>query len=137
MGQVQREVSKLLQKHGTNNPWEIVNQKGILLFFDELGDIWGYYNRFVRVPMIHINNELTEFNSRFTCAHELGHHLLHPNVNTPFLKKNTLFCVSKIEREANHFAIHLLTGGDKPYPDETKQQFLLRNGIPVDMHCFY
>ncbi|MGF7046338.1 Zn-dependent peptidase ImmA (M78 family) [Paenibacillus sp. DS2015] len=137
MSIVQREVSNLLMKYGTNNPFDISSQKNILIFYEELGDIWGYYNLFVRVPMIHINNELTEFNSRFTCAHELGHYILHPNVNTPFLKKNTLFCVSKIEREANHFATHLLIGNDVPYPDETKAQFLTRNGIPSNMHGFY
>ena len=45
---------------------------------------------------------------RFTCAHELGHSLLHHDINTTFLKSKTLFSTSKIEREANTFAVELL-----------------------------
>lgn len=127
----------MLNKHGTNDPYKIIEHSNILLFLEELGDIWGYYNRYVRVPMIHINNELTDFQSRFTCAHELGHYILHPDVNTPFLKRNTLFCISKIEREANQFAIHLLIGEDMPDQGETKKHFLTWNGIPEEIHCFY
>jgi Zn-dependent peptidase ImmA (M78 family) len=33
---------------------------------------------------------------------------LHPKVNTPFLRANTLFSVDKIEIEANTFAVELL-----------------------------
>lgn len=43
-----------------------------------------------------------------TCAHELGHAILHPDENTAFLKKNTLFSTDKIEVEANTFAVELL-----------------------------
>ena len=43
-----------------------------------------------------------------TCAHELGHSILHPNVNPPFLRKHTLFSIDKIERQANAFAVELL-----------------------------
>jgi len=137
MNQVQREVVGLLNKYGTNDPFEIVKQKNILLFFEELGDIWGYYNKYVRIPMIHINNELTEFDSRFTCAHELGHFILHPEVNTPFLKKQTLFSVDRIEREANNFAVHLLIGDNKPEPDESTTHFLCRSEVPINLHRFY
>ena len=45
---------------------------------------------------------------RFTCAHELGHAILHPNASTPFLRSKTLFSVDKLEIEANTFATTLL-----------------------------
>ena len=44
----------------------------------------------------------------FTCAHELGHAILHPNASTPFLRSNTLLSVDKLEQEANLFATILL-----------------------------
>ena len=44
----------------------------------------------------------------FICAHELGHAIFHPDANTPFLKRNTLFSTDRIEVEANLFAVHLL-----------------------------
>lgn len=49
---------------------------------------------------------------KFVCAHELGHALLHPGINTPFLKASTLFSVNKLEREANEFAVELLLPDD-------------------------
>ena len=48
----------------------------------------------------------------FTCAHELGHALLHPNSNTKFLRHNTLLSIDKLEREANCFAIELLVSDE-------------------------
>lgn len=50
---------------------------------------------------------------RFTCAHELGHAIIHPEVNTPFLKTQTFLSVNRLEIEANTFAINMLI------PDET------------------
>jgi Zn-dependent peptidase ImmA (M78 family) len=54
---------------------------------------------------------------RFVCAHELGHAVLHPKSNTPFLRANTLFSVEKLELEANTFAVELLL------PDEIISQY--------------
>lgn len=45
---------------------------------------------------------------RFTCAHELGHAILHPDASTPFLRSKTLLSVDKMEIEANTFAVELL-----------------------------
>ena len=53
----------------------------------------------------------------FTCAHELGHALLHPNVSTPFLRRNTLFSVDRLEKEANKFAVELMI------PDEILAEY--------------
>lgn len=38
----------------------------------------------------------------------IRHSELHPRLNTPFLKANTLFVIDKIEVEANTFAVELL-----------------------------
>ena len=45
---------------------------------------------------------------RQVCAHELGHAILHPKSNTPFLRANTLYSVNKLETEANRFMALLL-----------------------------
>ncbi|MBR8659576.1 MULTISPECIES: ImmA/IrrE family metallo-endopeptidase [unclassified Brevibacillus] len=105
---VKQIVSELIKKHGTNDPFEIAAQKNIVVLFEELGSIYGYFNVYKRIPMIHINCDLNESDQLFTCAHELGHSVMHTDVNTPFLKKNTLFSVERIEREANEFAVELL-----------------------------
>lgn len=62
----------------------------------------------LRSKYIHVNYNLNESRQRYTVAHELGHAILHPNANTPFLHENTLFSVDKLERQANAFAVGLL-----------------------------
>ena len=99
---------KLVKKYNTNDPFYIANRIGILVLFEPLGSIYGYYNYYKRIKMIHINDQLDETLQRFTCAHELGHALLHHDINTTFLKSKTFFSTEKIEREANTFAVELL-----------------------------
>ncbi|MBS6382501.1 MAG: ImmA/IrrE family metallo-endopeptidase [Veillonella dispar] len=57
---------------------------------------------------IHLNASIPDDMLPFVCANELGHTILHPNINTPFLRKHTLFSIDKIERQANAFAVELL-----------------------------
>lgn len=99
---------QLINKYKTNNPQEIAQELGIIILFEPLGEINGYYNTAFRQKFIHINNTLVEAKQKFTIAHELGHALLHPKANTPFLRDNTLFSINKLEIEANKFAVDLL-----------------------------
>lgn len=101
-------AEKLIHKFQTNDPFIIAEKVGIITIFERLGNNLGYFNKYKKFKMIHINQDITKFEQRFVCAHELGHAILHPNINTPFLKRCTLFSISKIEREANTFAVELL-----------------------------
>lgn len=106
---VQKVTPKqLISKYKTNNPQEIAQELGIIILFEPLGEINGYYNTAFRQKFIHINNTLVESKQKFTIAHELGHALLHPKANTPFLRDNALFSINKLEIEANKFAVDLL-----------------------------
>ncbi len=84
--------------------------------------------------LIVLNQELDEFWARFVCAHELGHIILHPHVNTAFLLRSTLFSVDKIEKQANRFAIELLTVGSSCWCQQddsmTVRECAARYGIP-------
>ena len=64
------------------------------------------------MKQIHINQNLNECDAKFTCAHELGHAILHPNASTPFLRSKTFLSVDKLEIEANTFAVDLLIPDD-------------------------
>lgn len=101
-------ISNLINKYGTSCPFELADALHIAVFYEELGTINGYYNKPLRMKQIHINHNLDEHMQRFTCAHELGHAILHPNASTPFLRSKTLFSVDKLEIEANTFATTLL-----------------------------
>lgn len=65
------------------------------------------------MKQIHINQNLSNRDAKFTCAHELGHAVLHPDASNPFLRSKTFLSVDKLEIEANCFAVDLLI------PDET------------------
>lgn len=101
-------VETLIHKHGTNCPFTLADILGINIVYETLGDTMGYFTHDFRIKFIHLNQQLNKKDSIYTCSHELGHAILHPYVNTPFLKRYTLFSTAKIEREANTFAVELL-----------------------------
>ncbi|MFR4987491.1 MAG: ImmA/IrrE family metallo-endopeptidase [Lachnospirales bacterium] len=124
-------VNNLVKKYKTNNPIELAGYLNINILFEELGTINGYYNTVFRSKFIHINSSLEEYKQKFTIAHELGHAILHPKANTPFLRENTLFSIDKLEKEANLFAVNLIISDDdlKEYKEFTINQLSSVFGI--------
>ena len=108
-----KEVAeKLCKKYQTRDPFEIAERLGIQVFYGHYGTIRGYYNKISQQRMIHINAALDGPQQAVVCAHKLGHAIFHPNTNTPFLRANTFLSVSKLELEANKFAVDLLWSDD-------------------------
>lgn len=115
---LKEKVKKLIKKHKTTNPFEIASRMNIhIIQWDLHEQINGYYKYDRRNRYIVINQNLSDEWQKIVCAHELGHAILHTRVNTPFMTKNTFFSVSKIEREANRFAVELLI------PDDSLQEY--------------
>ena len=114
---IKRTAEKLMRKYNTNDPFKLAESLNIIVKYDDLGNTWGYFITYKRIKIIHINNNLEEWLQRYTCAHELGHSILHKGVPTPFLKRHTLFSIDKIERQANTFAVELLM------PDKVISQY--------------
>ena len=105
---IKRLADSLAAKFHTRDPFELASQVDILLLLEPLGSVRGYYSFCYRQKIIHINQALSYREQRFVCAHELGHALLHPELNVLFLRTNTLFSTSRLEHEANLFAASLL-----------------------------
>lgn len=126
-------VERLVKQHGTNNPIKIASQKNILILYEDFRNIMGYFNTSKRISMIHVNQNLSEQIQRFVIAHELGHRILHPKVNVPFLRNNTLMSVDRIEREANEFGVALMLYGVDVEEGETRESVCSRLGIPKEM----
>lgn len=136
---IKNTVDELVHKYGTNNPFELAELMGIIIRYVNLGNILGFHTRHFRCSIVHINASTTEKQQLFTCAHEIGHAVLHPNVNTPFLKSNTYFSTDRIEIEANTFAVELLFSQDVVSPItiheatehyDIPEQLLMKNFIP-------
>ncbi|WP_088291104.1 ImmA/IrrE family metallo-endopeptidase [Bacillus mycoides] len=106
--EIKEYALKIAEKHATTNPFEIARRKNIIVLFEDLGNTLGFYNTYKRFKFIHINNQIDEITQRFVCAHELGHAVLHPKANTPFLRNQTFLSVDRLEIEANTFAVELL-----------------------------
>ena len=109
---IRKEVAYLKRYFKTENPFEIIKGKRILLLEEELGTIRGYYNLVLRQKQIHINCNLEGPQKIFTATHELGHAILHPKVSTPFLLDFTGLSVDRLEIEANKFAVEFLISDD-------------------------
>lgn len=112
---IREEVAYLKRYYKTDNPFEIVKAKNILLLTEELGYIKGYYNIVLRQKQIHVNSRLEGLQRTFTVTHELGHSIMHPKSNTPFLLENTYQSVDRLEIEANKFAVEFLISDDMLY----------------------
>jgi len=132
---IDKTVDELVQEHGTRNPYEIAEEKNIFVVEENLGDIYGYYQKRFQIKLIHLNKELDEHFGRFTCAHELGHALLHPNENTPKLLQKSLNEGVLIEGEANYFGLKLLIDGSHLEEDslDTTEKILAYYGLPLEL----
>lgn len=118
-----------MKKYNTSDPFKLSKAMDIDILFEPLGGSMGYFSRLYRTAIIHINENLSYDRQLSTCAHELGHIVLHPNINTAFLKANTYYPTTKIEFEANEFMIEILL-----YQDNTKtitiEEITERYGVP-------
>lgn len=107
-------------RYKTWDPYEIADARSVKIIYAPLGkSILGYYTKYKRIQCIIINDSLPHPLQRFVCAHELGHSICHSNLNTQWLKRNTLVSTDRLEREANTFAVELLLPDEfiREHPD--------------------
>lgn len=122
---IRKEVAYLKRYYKTDNPFDVIRAKNILLLYEELRLINGYYNFVLRQKQIHINCNLEGNQRIFTATHELGHAIMHPKANTPFLLANTYQSVDKLEIEANKFAVEFLITDETLYEYLKYQEYTL------------
>lgn len=128
---IDKKVERLVKTFRTRDPYKIAKKLGILVFFEDLGEIHGYYNKIKRIKMIHVNSNATEKEVLYILAHELGHAICHPDENTPQLSAQSITSELKIEKEADYFATKLIIDGShKEINDPTKYDILSFYGLP-------
>lgn len=110
------KVFNLIEKHRTKNPFKLAKKLNIEIVYEDLGNTKGFYKKILRNKFIFINSELTEFEQKLVCAHELGHAILHSSKDFEFMIDNTrILRKSVIENEANEFASWLIFGDDEDF----------------------
>ncbi|MFS0784746.1 ImmA/IrrE family metallo-endopeptidase [Bacillus sp. 1P06AnD] len=127
-------VTTLVKRHDSRNPYTIAEEKNILFLNENLGNIYGYYNKVNRIQFIHINQNMPPQRQFFTCCHELGHCFLHPDENTPMLSEESLRSEVIIEAEANYFAAKLILDGSH-LEENINDIYTLLNfyGLPLEV----
>lgn len=130
-------VETLVEEFNTRDPFALCEALGFLVYTAPLPESMnGFYFSPGGYGMICIREGLGRPLDRITCAHELGHALLHPSLNFVFMEKWTQMEVKKYEREADYFCACLLL-----YPemvsrlccdcaDCTVQEIACRTGLP-------
>ncbi len=104
-----KHINKLKSKYHTSNPYELAQAMHIQLTISDLGDnIRGFCMNWKRGTFISLNSQLSEFDMIFVLWHEIGHTVLHKNMNRVFMDKYTLNIPSRYENEANLFAAYMM-----------------------------
>lgn len=102
------KAQDLIDKFDTSDPFEICDNLGIHIIYCDLPDaIEGFFQNIYDEFIIYVNFNIEEEKIDGVVAHELGHIIMHSELNVVFLKENTYLNVNKYEREANIFSAYL------------------------------
>jgi hypothetical protein len=130
-----REVAiEIADRYDTNNPFEIARERDIRILYASMKTTFGFYVRYHRTQNIILNDALSDGMQQFVCAHELGHSILHADLNVPKLTRYTMFSRDKFEMQANTFAVELLLpdGFLREYADCSIYQLAQSVGVPEE-----
>lgn len=121
-------------RYNTTNPFDIARERNIRILHQPLKTTLGFYVRYRRFQNIILKDDLPDEMQRFVCAHELGHSILHADLNVPKLTRYTLFSADKFELQANTFAVELLLPDELLREDPGCSVFQLAYsvGIPLE-----
>lgn len=107
---IKLRVKNLVKKYGTANPFELANELNIQVLYLDLPDtIQGCLVRVLRKKFILLNQNLNYNQQKIVVCHELGHARLHTGYEYYLHSDMSYYVPSKREKEANEFAIHLLS----------------------------
>ena len=96
-------VRRLKIIYGDDSPLEIIKKRNIVLcYLDEKSVSKGAYKKFLGTQFIYINTGLSFFEKRLTYTHELGHSVIHPDVDTFELKRTDPISLTKYELSLIH-----------------------------------
>ncbi|WP_273478084.1 ImmA/IrrE family metallo-endopeptidase [Ignavigranum ruoffiae] len=135
---IEKEIEKVYKSCESFDPYIISKNKRIDILKYPLDlETCGLSVRNNRYSTIIINDNIDENLQEFTLCHELGHSVLHKNINTPFMRTTGApSSVSKIESEAHQFAFKLLRFHYEELQYMTKEDILNYYSLPLWMERF-
>ena len=83
---IKRLAERLVDKHGTRDPFRIAAELGYTIIYTPLVGVRGFYQYLKRCHIIYLDSELDDATARFVCAHELGHSFLHRGLIRIFMR---------------------------------------------------
>ena len=115
MRYIEEIAKKLIEKHKTRDPFSICEATGLNVSFKDLGSLKGMYAVIKRNRYAVLNSSLSCAERKVTCAHELGHDILHRGfAKDLFLQDFMLYDMKyRPEYEADLFAASLLVDEDE------------------------
>lgn len=121
----------LIRKLDTTDPYLIAKELRISIIETKVpSHIQGFWRRILRRKIIFIDQSISEYwQIKAVIAHELGHILLHPQYKSYCMAGRSYYVSTKREKEANAFAIELLS-----YSSDIEKQYIndfLENGYKI------
>ena len=105
---IKRIADNLANKFHTRDPFKIAEELHYVIVRSPLVGIRGFYLFSNKRHSICIDANLSEYEARFVCAHEIGHSILHKKSNRVFRDMHTHLSPAREEKEADRFAVNLL-----------------------------
>ncbi|WMI81895.1 ImmA/IrrE family metallo-endopeptidase [Anaerotignum sp. MB30-C6] len=135
MKSIKQTADYYKRKFGTSNPFEIAEFLNIEVILDSFDKCSGCYLFIKNHRCIFINKNLEHKDKMLVMAHELGHALLHRKQNCYFIRNKTHLLSSRIEREANRFAVCLLIEDSEleEYKDRTISELASIFGLEPEL----
>lgn len=122
-----RIPARLIERHNTRDPFQLARLLGYYVKFINTKKQKGFCKIYLNNYFIFINSNMSPQMQRMTCAHELGHLLLHKEALTKrdYLVEMEIFDITDVrELEANQFAANILI-------DDEELLDLLKEGYDV------
>lgn len=132
---IKLRVNNLIKKHGTTNPFLLAAYLGIDILYLPLPDhIRGFLVRALRRKIIIINDMLSEEAVKIVICHELGHARLHIGYGYYLHPNSTYYIPSRREKEANEFALFLLSHSNDFDGELVSRILREKNPNPREVH---
>lgn len=128
-------VKNLVRKHGTGDPFQLADALEIKIVRLPLPyDMRGFFVNVLQRKYIVLSEGLCYAAEKVTICHELGHARLHAGYGYYLHLDRAYYVPSRLEREANEYAIHLLAYSSDIDSDEVAHILNQRRPDPREVH---